>query len=56
MTVPRNVTYMGMPHRVGRGWPLFLLEKKTKVVEPLSLGQTKVALLVPSEKVGSFLS
>lgn len=43
--VPGTLAYIGMPQCVEGGRTLFLLDKK--VVEPLSLGQTRMAILVP---------
>ena len=46
--VPGTLAYIGMPHCVEGGQTLFLLDKKAgMVVEPISLGQTRMAILVP---------
>ena len=47
---------MGMPHRVEAARTLFIGKEDRKVVEILSLGQTRMAILVRSERVESFLS
>lgn len=54
--VPGTVAYIGMPHC--RRWAdtVFIGKEGRMVVEPLSLGQTRMAVLVPSKMVESFLS
>ena len=55
--VPGSLAYIGMPHCVEGGRTLFLLDKRAgMVVEPLSLGQTRMAILVPSKMIESFVS
>ena len=55
--VPRNVTYMSMPHHLeGRRPNVSMRQCDQKVVEPLSLGRTRMIMLKPSKMVENFLS
>lgn len=55
--IPRNVTSMGMPHHVeGRRPTVFTGKCNRKVVELLSLGQSRMVILLPRKTVENFLS
>lgn len=42
-----------MPHYVQRTKPVFIKKEDRKVVEPFSLGQSRMVIPVPSEMVGN---
>lgn len=55
--VPRNVTYMSLPHHLeGRRPTVSMRQNDQKVLEPVSLGLTRMIILKPSKTVENFFS